>query len=168
YDADAYRYEGAALKKAWGELHRGDGEPFPDAAFVRQAFARHPRLRGRARPRQGRRGAESALARLSSRRFRRGDRGRDGARANRRQRRQPWPGSTSAKDDGADPPELQAPQDRLKNVFEPGYKLLNAIKRVPGHDDLGELKTDRLAKWIATVRQSCAELSRCDIADICL
>ncbi len=26
YDADAYRYEGAALKKAWGELHRGDGK----------------------------------------------------------------------------------------------------------------------------------------------
>ncbi len=32
YDADTYRYEGAAL---WGELHRGDGEPFPYATFVR-------------------------------------------------------------------------------------------------------------------------------------
>ena len=72
------------------------------------------------------------------------------------------------KDDDADPPELQVPQDRLKNVFERGYKLLDAIKRVPGHDDLGELKADRLAKWIATVRQSCAELSCADIADICL
>lgn len=41
-----YAYEGAALKSAWPELHRGDCEPFPDAAFVQQAFARHPRLKG--------------------------------------------------------------------------------------------------------------------------
>ncbi len=42
----AYGYEGAALKKAWPELHRGDCEPFPDAAFVTAAFAKHPRLKG--------------------------------------------------------------------------------------------------------------------------
>ena len=46
YDASDYRYEGASLKKAWPELHRGDCEPFPDAAFVREAFARSPKLRG--------------------------------------------------------------------------------------------------------------------------
>jgi len=46
YEASSYAYEGAALKKAWPELHRGDCEPFPDAAFVKQAFARHPRLKG--------------------------------------------------------------------------------------------------------------------------
>ena len=45
YDATNYRYEGAALKKAWPELHRGDCEPFPDAAFVKQALAAHPRLK---------------------------------------------------------------------------------------------------------------------------
>ena len=45
YDAREYGYEGAALKKAWPELHRGDCEPFPDAAFVKEAFARHPKLR---------------------------------------------------------------------------------------------------------------------------
>jgi hypothetical protein len=72
------------------------------------------------------------------------------------------------KDDSADPPELQVPQDRLKHLADRGYKLLDAIKRIPGHDDLGELEADRLAKWIATVRKSCAELSRADIADICL
>jgi hypothetical protein len=44
YDAGNYLYEGAALKKAWPELHRGDCEPFPDAAFVKQALAAHPRL----------------------------------------------------------------------------------------------------------------------------
>ena len=41
-----YAYAGAALKKAWAELHRGDCEPFPDAAFVTEALARHPRLKG--------------------------------------------------------------------------------------------------------------------------
>jgi len=46
HTAKDYAYEGAALKSAWPELHRGDCEPFPDAAFVKQAFARHPRLRG--------------------------------------------------------------------------------------------------------------------------
>jgi hypothetical protein len=39
YEAKDYAYEGAALKKAWPELHRGDCEPFPDAAFVRDALA---------------------------------------------------------------------------------------------------------------------------------
>ncbi len=46
HDNKDYRYEGAALKQAWSELHRGDCEPFPDAAFVKEAFARHPRLKG--------------------------------------------------------------------------------------------------------------------------
>jgi hypothetical protein len=45
YDAANYFYEGAALKKAWPELHRGDCEPFPDAALVTQALAAHPRLK---------------------------------------------------------------------------------------------------------------------------
>ena len=53
-------------------------------------------------------------------------------------------------------------------MAERGYKLLEAIKRIPGHNDLGELEADRLAKWIATVRQSCAELGRADVADICI
>ena len=50
-------------------------------------------------------------------------------------------------------------------MAERGYKLLKAIKRIPGHNDLGELEADRLAKWIATVRQSCTELGRAEAAD---
>jgi hypothetical protein len=53
-------------------------------------------------------------------------------------------------------------------MAERGYKLLEAIERIPGHNDLGELEAERLAKWIATVRQSCAELSRAEIADVCI
>ena len=53
-------------------------------------------------------------------------------------------------------------------MAERGYKLLEAIQRIPGHNDLGELEAARLAKWITTVRQSCAELSRAEIADVCI
>jgi hypothetical protein len=59
------------------------------------------------------------------------------------------------------------PQDSVKSMAERDYKLLEAIERIPGHDDLGELQADRLAKWIVAVRQACAELSRADIADLC-
>jgi hypothetical protein len=47
YDARPYAYEGAKLKAAWAALHAGDCEPFPDAAFVKDAFVRHPRLKGK-------------------------------------------------------------------------------------------------------------------------
>ncbi len=50
HDAKPYAYEGAKLEAAWAELHRGDCEPFPDAAFVKDAFARHPRLHGELDP----------------------------------------------------------------------------------------------------------------------
>lgn len=71
-------------------------------------------------------------------------------------------------DRGTDPVEFQVPQERVKNMAERGYRLLEAIERIPGHDDLGELRADRLAKWIEAVRQACAELSRADIGDICI
>jgi hypothetical protein len=47
HDAKDYGYEGAALEKSWSALHRGHCEPFPDAAFVARAFARHPKLEGK-------------------------------------------------------------------------------------------------------------------------
>ena len=70
------------------------------------------------------------------------------------------------KDGATDPAEVQVPAERVKTMAERGYKLLEAIERVPGHNDLGELETDRLAKWISTVRQSCADLDRADVADL--
>lgn len=72
------------------------------------------------------------------------------------------------KDRGADPAELQVPPDNQKHVAEQGYKLLEALERIPGHDDLGELQAGRLAAWVASVRQRSAELSRGDIADLCI
>ena len=72
------------------------------------------------------------------------------------------------KDGESDPAEFQIPSERIKDMAERGYKLLEAIKRIPAHNNLGELEMPRLAKWIATVRQMSAELSRADIADVCI
>ena len=44
YADKAYDYSGAALKKAWSALHRGDCEPFPDEAWVKKAIDAHPKL----------------------------------------------------------------------------------------------------------------------------
>jgi hypothetical protein len=44
YADKAYDYSGAALKKAWPELHRGDCEPFPDEAWVKKTVAASPKL----------------------------------------------------------------------------------------------------------------------------
>jgi len=70
------------------------------------------------------------------------------------------------KDGAADPVEFQVPPERVSIMAERSYKLLEAIERVPGHDDLGELMADGLARWVATVRHSCAELGRAEIADV--
>jgi hypothetical protein len=72
------------------------------------------------------------------------------------------------KDGGEDPPEWKVPADNGKHLAERGYKLLEAIRRIPGHDDLGELQADRLLKWVKVVRETCAELGRLEIADVCL
>lgn len=71
-------------------------------------------------------------------------------------------------DEGSDPVEMQVPQDRIQVMAERGYKLIESIERIPGHDAHGELKADRLARWIATVRQAGAGLSRADTVDLCL
>lgn len=71
-------------------------------------------------------------------------------------------------DGGADPAELLVPAEHVKHTAERGYKLLEGIGRIPGHDDLGVLKADRLGKWIATVRKSCVDLSRTEVADLCV
>jgi tetratricopeptide (TPR) repeat protein len=41
----AFSYEGVALKKHWHKLHRGDCEPFPDAAALKKLVESHPALK---------------------------------------------------------------------------------------------------------------------------
>ncbi len=38
YDQKPYSYDGDALQKAWGRLHKGDCEPYPDTAPLQQAW----------------------------------------------------------------------------------------------------------------------------------
>lgn len=68
-------------------------------------------------------------------------------------------------DGGVDPVEFCVPSDRIGDMAMRGYKLLNALARIPGQGASGEINEARLATWIANVRQSCNELSRADVGD---
>jgi len=72
------------------------------------------------------------------------------------------------KADGEDPPEYKVDPKDVQHFAERGYKVLEALDRIPGHDDLGELKADRLLAWVKTVRDACEKLGRLDIADQCI
>ena len=70
------------------------------------------------------------------------------------------------KDRAEDPPEFKVEAERAKPMAERGYKLIQALKRIPGSDEHGDIEVDRLAKWVGIVRKSCAEISRIGIADL--
>jgi addiction module HigA family antidote len=70
------------------------------------------------------------------------------------------------KDGSTDPTELQVTPEQIRIMAERGYKLLEAIERIPGHNDLDELEAERLAKWITTVRRSCADVARSEVGDL--
>jgi hypothetical protein len=71
-------------------------------------------------------------------------------------------------DNATDPPELRIAPENKKHMAQRSYKLLEGLKRIPGHNDLGELETYQLAKWVKTVRDSCTELARGEIGEICI
>lgn len=76
---------------------------------------------------------------------------------------------TYRRNDGAsDPIEIQIAPENIQVMAHRGHNLLEGIERIPGHNELGELKSDNLAKWIDTVRKSCTELGRADVADSCI
>ena len=58
--------------------------------------------------------------------------------------------------------------DPVDALAERGHRLLECLSQVPGHDDLGELQPDRLAAWVKAVRDTCRELGRLELADICI
>ncbi|SFO86774.1 HigA family addiction module antitoxin [Ralstonia sp. NFACC01] len=71
-------------------------------------------------------------------------------------------------DEGEDPPNWKVAPDQVQHLAERGYKLLDGLDRVPGHDEKGELQASLLAEWVKAVRDGCAELGRLDIADVCI
>jgi hypothetical protein len=69
-------------------------------------------------------------------------------------------------DDNEDPPELRAEGDGLrKNRAHAGYKMLDAIARIPGLQHDGTVDSRELVEWIEQVRAGSAEIARIDIAD---
>lgn len=71
-------------------------------------------------------------------------------------------------DGGEDPPDSKVAPDQVQHLAERGYKLLDGLDRVPGHDQEGVLQVNKLAGWVKAVRNACAELGRLDIADVCI
>lgn len=72
------------------------------------------------------------------------------------------------KDGGEDPADLQVPDAGMKERrASRAYKLLDALEAIPGRNPkTGELEKDRLAAWVAGVRQACAALGRQDVGDL--
>jgi len=68
-------------------------------------------------------------------------------------------------DGAADPAEFRVEEEKVKFMAEKGYKLIQALKRIPGSDENGNVDFEHLARWTKTVRKSCAELSRGETAD---
>lgn len=60
-------------------------------------------------------------------------------------------------------------EDSRERLAVQGYRLLEALERIPGQDEATEeLARRKLTEWIATVRRLCSEIDRAEIADICL
>lgn len=69
---------------------------------------------------------------------------------------------------GKDPVELR-PKDGCEHLAQRGWRLLDAMERIPGQDKATkEEQQVALGEWVIKVRQSCAELGREEIADVCL
>lgn len=71
-------------------------------------------------------------------------------------------------DEASDPPEWMTDPDKAQLLAERGYRLLDSLKRMPGHDDFGVLRAENLLDWIQKVRSACRELGRLEIADQCI
>ncbi|ROZ79287.1 addiction module antidote protein, HigA family [Pseudomonas neustonica] len=72
------------------------------------------------------------------------------------------------KDGATDPADYQVPTDRLSDMAKRGYRLMQSISRLPGQDESGDVDEGGLMRWIEIVRRSCNELSRAEIADVCI
>jgi addiction module HigA family antidote len=71
------------------------------------------------------------------------------------------------KNHGEDPEPYKLPEGRQDLALR-GYRLLEGIRRIPGEEPDGRIDKDRLAGWIAVVRDASTELDRADVCDTCL
>ncbi len=69
-------------------------------------------------------------------------------------------------DDGRDPPEWNiGDSERRSAAAMAAYTLLEGIRRIPGTDTDGKIRTESLQKWVAETRRMCVEYGRSDIGD---
>lgn len=69
-------------------------------------------------------------------------------------------------DQEEDPPEFKVDAEKIRPRALQGFKLIQALKRIPGSDEQGSVDAERLFRWVEAVRKSCAQLSRAAIADV--
>ncbi len=69
-------------------------------------------------------------------------------------------------DDGGDPPEWSIGNaERKQAVGDAAYTLLANIKRIPGADENGAIKSTKLTAWLAEARSLCSKYARAKIGD---
>jgi hypothetical protein len=69
-------------------------------------------------------------------------------------------------DDGEDPPEWRIQnEEKREAVWSAAYTLLDKIRRIPGTDNDGTIKTVDLKAWVMEARALCSEHGRADIGD---
>jgi addiction module HigA family antidote len=72
-------------------------------------------------------------------------------------------------DEGEDPEDLRPENDAVRNHrATAGYRLLEKLRTIPGHDENGELDAKLTEAWVTRVRSSAAELARTKVGDSCL
>ena len=60
----------------------------------------------------------------------------------------------------------EVPPGNREDLAKRGRQLLEAIKRIPGQEEASkEEQYDKLSRWIASVRESCASLNLLNVAD---
>lgn len=70
------------------------------------------------------------------------------------------------RDGKEDPEELRAVDDEhLSQRANASYKLLDALRAIPGHDRYGELASENIVDWVGRVREGCKELGRVEVGD---
>lgn len=68
--------------------------------------------------------------------------------------------------DGEDPEEYRTNAKDAERLAESGFKLIEAVNRIPGHNDLGELEPQRLLNWVEAVQKSAKKLDRLEVANL--
>lgn len=71
-------------------------------------------------------------------------------------------------DDVQDPSKWKVASEQVQHFAERGHNLLEGLSRFPGHDNQGQLQSDKLSAWVKIVRDACENVGRLDIGDICL